>query len=161
MKSTVLSSKIGPASCWIEKGGGGVINVGSTASFLPVPFASVYSASKAFVLMFSDAIRYEYEDKNIQVMTLCPGGTASKFSEVASEKSSDALKTLNRMLKEKGQLGDSCELVARDGLDAFLKNKSSVITGKGNKKFAFLPRILSRDRIIKLTGDIFRKRVAK
>ena len=40
----------------IQKGGGGVINVGSTASFLPVPFASVYSASKAFVLMFSDAI---------------------------------------------------------------------------------------------------------
>ena len=99
--------------------------------------------------------------KNIQVMTLCPGGTASKFSEVASEKSSDALKTLNQALKEKGQLGDSCELVAREGLDAFLKNKSSFITGKGNKKLAFLPRILSRDRVIKLTGDIFRKRVAK
>tara|TARA_B100001287_G_scaffold227110_1_gene196986 strand:+ start:406 stop:1230 length:825 start_codon:yes stop_codon:yes gene_type:complete len=145
----------------IERGGGGVINVGSTASFLPVPFASVYSASKAFVLMFSDAIRYEYQDKNIQVMTLCPGGTASKFSEVASEKSSDALKALNQALKDKGQLGDSCQLVARDGLDAFLKNKSSFITGKGNKKFAFLPRILSRDRTIKLTGDIFRKRVAK
>ena len=61
-------------------------------------------ASKAFVLMFSDAIRYEYQDKNIQVMTLCPGGTASKFSEVASEKSSDALKTLNQVLKDKGQL---------------------------------------------------------
>ena len=111
--------------------------MGSTASFLPVPFASVYSASKAFVLMFSDAIRYEYQDKNIQVMTLCPGGTASKFSEVASEKSSDALKTLNRVLKEKGQLGDSCELVARDGLDAFLKNNHHSLLVK-EQKICFL-----------------------
>ena len=40
----------------------------------PIPYASIYSSSKAYVLMFSEAIRFEYQDKNIKVMALLPGG---------------------------------------------------------------------------------------
>jgi len=144
-----------------KRGHGGVINLGSTASFLPVPYASVYSASKAYVLMFSEAIRYEYEGKGIRVMTLCPGATATEFSRVASENSSAELKALNAKLAESGQVGMSSKDVAIEGLNAFLENKVYKIAGNENKKFALLPRILSRGRALKLAGDSFRKRVAK
>ena len=40
---------------------------------------------------------------------------------------------------------------------AFLKNKHYVVPGKGNFKFAFLPRILSRAKVLKFTGDAFKK----
>ena len=145
----------------VARGNGGVINIGSTASFLPVPFASVYSASKAYVLLFSDAIRYEYADKGVRVMTLCPGATATDFSRVASEKSSVELRVLNAKLAESGQAGMSGEEVAIEGLDAFLENRVYKVTGKENKKFALLPRFLSRDRALKMAGNAFRKRVAK
>ena len=39
----------------IQQGGGGIINVGSMASLGPIPYASIYSSSKAYVLMFSEA----------------------------------------------------------------------------------------------------------
>ena len=71
----------------VTNGGGGIINVGSMASLSPIPYASVYSSSKAYVLMFSEAIRFEYQDKGINVMALLPGGTESEFASVATEKS--------------------------------------------------------------------------
>ena len=145
----------------VTRGGGGVINIGSTASFLPVPFASVYSASKAYVLMFSEALRYEYAEQGVRIMTVCPGATATKFSAVASEKSSTDLQSINAKLAEAGKQGDSSESVAKEGLDAFLEDQVYVVTGKGNRKFALLPRLLSRRKALKIAGDAFRKRVAK
>ena len=94
-------------------------------------------------------------------MTLCPGATATEFSRVASEKSSAELKDLNVQLAESGQAGMSSEEVAIEGLDAFLENKVYKVAGKKNRKFAFLPRFLSRGRALKMAGDSFRKRVAK
>lgn len=94
-------------------------------------------------------------------MTLCPGATATEFSRVASENSSAELKALNAKLAESGQVGMSSKDVAIEGLNAFLENKVYKIAGNENKKFALLPRILSRGRALKLAGDSFRKRVAK
>ena len=144
----------------VTKGGGGVINIGSSASFLPVPYASVYSSTKAYVLMFSEALRYEYANSNIRVMASCPGATDSNFRNVASEKSSEQLQQRISKLKGSGQVGDTCEKVSQETLDAFLLNKHYIVPGKGNSKFAFLPRILSRARVLKLTGDTFKKHTA-
>jgi len=141
----------------VEKGEGGVINIGSSASFLPVPYAGVYSSTKAYVLMFSEALRYEYSDSNVRIMASCPGATDSNFRNVATEKSSDRLKQRISKLKGEGQVGDTCERVSKETLDAFIKNKHYVVPGKGNFKFAFLPRILSRAKVLKFTGDAFKK----
>jgi len=145
----------------ISKGGGGIINAGSTASFVPVPYSAVYGASKACVLMFSESIRYEYTDKNINVMAPCPGATKSNFSQVASANSSEELKKLNAKIAEDAGSGETSEEVAIEGLDVFLQNKSYVLTGKSNKKMAIVPRFLSREKMLKMTGDGFRKRVLK
>ena len=143
-----------------SKGEGGVINIGSSASFLPVPYASVYSSTKAYVLMFSEALRYEYADRNIRIMASCPGATDSNFRNIASEKSSERLKKRISKMKDEGSVGDSCDRVSKETLEAFLQNKHYIVPGKGNTKFAFLPRILSRARVLKITGDTFKKHTA-
>jgi short-subunit dehydrogenase len=128
---------------------------------VPVPFSAVYGASKAYVLMFSESIRYEYADKNINVMALCPGATKSNFSRVASVNSSEELQKLNAKIAEDTQSGETSEEVAVEGLDVFLQNKSYVLTGKSNKKMAIVPRLLTREKMLKMIGDGFRKRVLK
>jgi short-subunit dehydrogenase len=145
----------------ISKGGGGIINVGSTASFVPVPYSAVYGASKAYVLMFSESIRYEYADQNINVMALCPGATKSNFSTVATANSSVELQKLNAKIADDIQSGETSEEVAVEGLDVFLQNKSFVLTGKSNKKMGIVPRFLTRKKMLKIVGDGFRKRVLK
>lgn len=56
-----------------------VANVASTAAFQPVPLFAVYSATKAFVLSFSEALAEELEPEGIAVVALCPGPTESGF----------------------------------------------------------------------------------
>jgi len=47
------------------------------------------------------------------------------------------------------------------GLDAYLQDKAYVVTGKGKKKFTFLPRLLSRQRVLNMVGSSFRKWLGK
>lgn len=130
----------------LERGGGGIINVGSTASFVPVPYAAVYSASKAYVIMFTEALHEEYSSKGLRAMTLCPGATTTNFATVAGDK-----------VKHDVNDGDTPELVAEQGLNAFLKQKLYVITGN-NKMVGWLPRILSRKAVARMVGNLFGKR---
>ena len=64
----------------IARGRGCVINVSSTASFQPMPYAAVYAATKAFVTSFSVALAEEVRSSGIRVVTLCPGPTATDSS---------------------------------------------------------------------------------
>lgn len=134
----------------LKRGEGGIINVGSTASFVPVPFAAVYSASKAYVLLFTEALQGEYGGRGLSFMTLCPGGTASNFAAVA-----------NPSVKRQATDFDTPEFVAETGLEAFLKGELYVITGSKNKRIAFLPRILSRKRVLKMVGDTWKKTIGR
>lgn len=144
----------------INRGGGGVINIGSTASFVPVPYAAVYSASKAYVIMLTEALRYEYAERNVRIMTVCPGATDSNFRVVAAEKS-EAIRARVASMNNEGDTGDSCELVARQGLDAFLDDKIYVITGKSNQRIAVLSRLLPRNRVLNMVGGMFGRRLGK
>ena len=56
----------------LEKGDGGVINVASTAAFQPIPYLATYSATKAFVLGFSESLWGEYHEHGLTVLALCP-----------------------------------------------------------------------------------------
>jgi len=63
----------------VAAGRGGVINLGSTAGFQPLAGAAVYAASKAFVLLFSEALSLELEKSGVRVMAACPGPVATAF----------------------------------------------------------------------------------
>ena len=128
----------------LDKGNGGILNVASTAAFVPLPYSVVYAASKACVLSFSEGLYGEVADKGVHVMALCPGGTETEFASVA-----------NDSVDLSGAKWDSADSVAQEGLDAFLNGKSCYIAGKGNKSTALLPRILSRERVIKTTKKMW------
>lgn len=67
----------------VKNGHGHIINLASTAAFQPIPGLAAYSASKAYVMNFSDAIAYELRDKNVNITTINPGATQSEFGAIA------------------------------------------------------------------------------
>ena len=67
----------------VAAGSGRILNVASTAAFLPGPHMAAYYASKAFVLSFSESLHTELRRTGVTVTTLCPGPTRSQFFERA------------------------------------------------------------------------------
>jgi len=127
------------------KGDCGILNVGSTGSLIPVPWSAVYGATKAFVLSLSEALYYEYKERGVMITALLPGATASNFASVANSAAT------------KGDTpSDAPDMVADVGLDALLAGKCSVISGR-NQIVAWLPRLLSRQRIVSIAGNSWRK----
>ena len=102
---------------------GRILNLASTAGFVPGPFMAVYYASKAYVISFSEALHAELEGSGVTVTALCPGATRTAFSEVAHSGESRLFQGSNVM---------DAETVARIGYQAMQRGKSLVITGLQN-----------------------------
>jgi hypothetical protein len=68
----------------VTAGGGAVLNVASIAAFQPLPNMAVYSASKAFVQTFSEAVHEELRGTGVSCTVLCPGPVETEWSEIAS-----------------------------------------------------------------------------
>src|SRR4029077_211366 len=67
----------------IAKHRGGILNVSSSARFLPIPGSAVYAATKAYVTSFSEALRAELHGTGVSVCALCPGPVVTEFQQVA------------------------------------------------------------------------------
>lgn len=78
----------------VKRRSGKIMNVASTASFQPGPLMSVYYASKAYVLSFSQAIAEELRDTGVTVTALCPGATATDFAETANISNTNLFKKI-------------------------------------------------------------------
>ena len=145
----------------ISKGEGGVINVGSVASLTPVPYSSVYAATKAYVLSLSEGLRYEYRNANIRIMALLPGATVSNFGQVATAKSDKLRERLNKRTKKSaaGTVFQTSHEVAVECLDGFLKDKQFIIPGKGNRRTALITKFMPRTKVLNTVGNLF-KRIA-
>jgi uncharacterized protein len=124
---------------------GGVLNVASTAAFQPGPLMSVYYASKAFVLSFSEALWEEARDTGVKVSCLCPGPTVSRFRERAG--------TGKTRLSRTGAPMSSMS-VARMGYDAWQNNKRVEITGLRNRLTASLVPFLPRTLLLRLVRSL-------
>ncbi|MDJ0660094.1 MAG: SDR family oxidoreductase [Crocosphaera sp.] len=105
-----------------QRGEGSIINVASLAGFQALPYLSTYSATKAFVLSFTEALWAENKDKGIKCLALCPGPTESNFFEAARFPQSFENKNNSSLT--------SAEEVVRDALNALDNHKSNVVTGK-------------------------------
>lgn len=130
--------------------GDALINLASVVSFLPTPAQPMYSASKAFVASLSECLWSEQQARGVYVMGLCPGVTSTEFISTASDGAADG-KSLP------GALTQSAEAVVTEALIALKKRrKAIVVTGRANRLMLWLPRILSRHRLIKtlaVAGD--------
>ena len=78
---TVLTRLL--VTAMIKQRRGAILNVSSSASFLPIPEFAVYAATKAYVTSFSEAIRAELRGTGVTVTSLCPGPVPTEFMQVA------------------------------------------------------------------------------
>jgi len=67
----------------IAKRRGAILNVSSSAGFLPIPGFAVYAATKAYVTSLSEALRVELRGTGVSVCALCPGPVPTEFQEIA------------------------------------------------------------------------------
>jgi len=109
-----------------ERRRGGLINVASVAGFPPTPYFSVYGATKAFVISFSQGLAVEMRPYGIHVCVLCPGSTATEFQAVASGAS-------ELVTQPAGGLAQTAEAVAQAGLAGYEAGKLIVVPGLFNK----------------------------
>jgi short-subunit dehydrogenase len=65
----------------VERGDGAVMNVASTAAFQPLARQATYSASKAFVLAFTEALSSDLKDSGVTATALCPGPVRTEFTD--------------------------------------------------------------------------------
>jgi len=86
---TRLTHAVLPAM--IRANRGGVINISSLASTLPIPDFAVYAATKAYVTSFSEALRIELKDHGIPVLAVCPGPVKTGFGEAAKRGGGDEI----------------------------------------------------------------------
>ncbi|APR87802.1 3-oxoacyl-[acyl-carrier protein] reductase [Minicystis rosea] len=127
----------------IERRQGGVIQVASTAAYLPVPYMAVYAATKAFVLSFGEALWAEYRSRGVRVLTLSPGATETPFFLRAGEAAA---------VGQKARPEDVVEL----GIAAFIAGRASVIHGAKNSLMAFSARLVSREFTAKMGEKVTR-----
>ncbi|MEG3847460.1 SDR family oxidoreductase [Microcoleus sp. herbarium19] len=128
---------------------GSIINVASIAAFQPMPYLSMYAATKAFVLSFSQSLWAENKDLGIRVLCLCPGPTESGFFKVAEFPTSLASSSGQKLLP--------AEEVVRDALKALDKNESNVVTGGFlNQIIVNMPRLMPRELLVNSVEKLFR-----
>ncbi len=119
-----------------QRGSGKILNIGSIASLMPVPYMSTYGATKAFVLSLSNAIDYELKGSGVTVTVLCPGVTSSQFHKRA--------KTVNTLQKSKFLVQSSPSSTAEYGYRIMMRGKSTGIHRFANKTLIFLMRFVPR-----------------
>lgn len=126
---------------------GGIINVASNAAFQPVPYMSVYAATKAFVLHFSEGLAQEVKLDGVRILALCPGATATNFWSVAG-----ALEGQTRIMT-------SPDRVVTVALRALEQGRTFVVPGLGYKWLAFASsRLAPRWLVAAIAGRLFRPR---
>jgi hypothetical protein len=121
-----------------------IINVCSPAALQPMPFLAVYSATKAFVHSFSQALYGEWSDRGVLVQTLYPGPTATEFDAKAGAYAS--------VLTERG----SPEPVVKASLSRLVQDNPLVVTAKGTYQQRFFAGLFPAKMVIRQVGKMFR-----
>ena len=132
------------------RGRGAIVNVASNAAFQPVPYLTVYAATKAFVLFFTEGLAEELRGSGIRVQALCPGITATEFL--------DAAETDGRLLVRRMPVL-SAEDVVRASLKGLDRGRVRVVAGWSNRLLGFAAERLSpRSVARRVAGELYRPR---
>jgi len=130
------------------RGGGRLLNVGSTAGFMPGPNMAIYHATKAYVLSLSEAVAEELRGTAVRLCVLCPGATQTGFFDAPDMHGIGLLK-LGRPAR--------ADAVARAGWQAMMAGRRTRVTGAMNKLFAFSPRLTPRPVTTFIAGKVMGK----
>jgi uncharacterized protein len=137
----------------IDRGYGRIVNVASLAGLSPAPAGhTLYAASKAFVIKFSEALAGEVKKHGVFVTAVCPGFTLSEFHDVTGTRAS--VSRLPRFLWM------DAPTVARQGFDAVMNGIPIYVNGRVNRAIATLVRYLPYRVVLiaaRLTAGSYRK----
>lgn len=118
----------------LDRNFGYILNVASTGAYQATPLYAIYSATKSFVLLFSEALNYELKNTNVKCTALSPGVTETEFHKVAGQQY-----TLYHRLTMM-----TSEDVAKIGIESMLKGKPSLVAGSMNAITIWLNRFSPR-----------------
>lgn len=124
----------------IGRKSGHILNLASTAAFFPGPLMSVYFASKAYVLSFSQALSNELQNSGVTCSCLCPGPTQTDFQNRAAMRQS-------RLMQ--GAMMDA-KTVAQIGYDGLNKGRNLIVAGRWNRILIQAQRIFSQKQLAKI-----------
>lgn len=130
--------------CMVKSGSGQIMNVASVAAFIPGPFMSVYFASKAYVLSFSEALAEELQGSGVSVTCLCPGSTKTGFGDKAHTKKNHSTQT-SRV---------TAEDVATFGWKALKNGKRVAVHRVSNRYLVWVIRFLPRTLVTRAVGHM-------
>lgn len=131
----------------MEQPRAGIINVASTAAFQPIPYASLYAATKSFLMSFSLGLQEELRHRGVSVVTLCPGRL------LADSKQGEA-KNGHRKF---GFIFQSPGDVVRGALESLASGGGLVIPGFMNKLSVFAQRCMPRRAVPRLVARLSRQ----
>ncbi|MBL0310546.1 MAG: SDR family oxidoreductase [Bacteroidetes bacterium] len=123
-----------------------LLNTSSAGAFQPVPFITIYSATKSFIFSFSLGIRHELRKQGVHVTAFCPGGIESDFFGPAQME--EVVKKNARFMQKPGP----AVKIAMDGL---LKNKAFVIPGLVNKAGAIVAQIFPYSIVVPTAARLY------
>ncbi len=129
----------------IERRRGDILIVSSTAAIQAVPYIATYAATKAFELLWAEALAEEVQRYGVRVCALCPGSTTTEFQQIAGSPP-NALR-----------VPETAEKVARVGLRALAAGKRVAISGARNWVGVQAQRVLPRATIAKFAARLFEK----
>ncbi len=131
----------------VPRHSGNLLNVASTASFQPGPKNATYSATKAFVRSFTEALHEEVLSSGVHVTALCPGFTRTAFQSRAGMEAANV----------PGLLWAEPEAVAEAGLSALERNQAVCVPGLMNKFGAASVRFAPRSVARKMAGQVLKR----
>jgi uncharacterized protein len=134
------------------RGRGNILNVGSTAGMLAAQRFAIYGGSKAYVNMFTVALRAELAPSGVNVTLLTPGATATKFAHAAHIDTFGG-KSMMKDLFAKGQASSAAD-VARAGYEGMRKGKAHVLVGKGAGFASLASRLVPLAAMPRLASNI-------
>lgn len=143
--STLLALFFLPEMIKLEKAN--ILNISSFAAFSPLPYKSVYAASKTYLFFLTSALNRELKDTNVKISSIHPSGVHSERTEADIRKSS----FMSRITSL------SPEQVAQIAVKNILAGKKFIVPGFMTKFYYYLGSVLPHGIVLWLTGIIFRK----
>lgn len=146
-----------------KQGSGRIINIGSVAGPLAIPFQAFYSSSKAAVNTFTDALANEVKPYGISVTTILPGDIKTNFTKNRKKNSDELAVYENRVNKsievmEKDEQSGMTTLYASKVIYKVMRRRKMPLRmtiGKKYKVFVFLQRLLPVKMVNKIVGSIY------
>jgi uncharacterized protein len=128
----------------VKAGKGRIMNVASILSFLPFPYYSVYSATKSFVLAFTETLAAELDGTGVTVTALCPGTVETPFH-------TDLMRRTHAMRANKPMPADH---VAKAGVQLFLNGSGKKVVGFMNWVLTHIPRVTPDGIMMKIKKNL-------